>query len=144
MAKAMIESLENTKEAVAIVFALDNQNEFCRTALLLLMGPDRFRKVTGCYKGVKERALVCSKGTFLELLMNSPELVENQESILVTTRCNKLYASLMFFKDGSRLELGSLHTLPKEEALSCDAWSYRPDLGKYFVAKRGNPNRKLR
>ena len=144
MTKAMIEALENIRENVSIVFALDNQNELHRTALMILMGPNRFKKVTGCYKGIKEKALVCSKGTFLELLRNSPELIENQESILVTTRCNKLYTSLMFFQDGYRLELGSLHTVPKEEALYCEAWSYRPDLDKYFVAKMGNPDRELR
>lgn len=128
----------------SVVFALDDQYEGSRDAFLNLFGyRSNFARVTGSYKGEKEKALVCTLDTFILLLKGYPDAIANQESFLFTTRCNKLYAQLIYSDGRPDEQLGSLHAVSEDEAKTNEAWSYRPDMGIYWVAKMGNPDKEL-
>ena len=98
----------------------------------------------GCYKGAREFAWVMAKPQFDAAIRASVFVVE-QESVMLVTSCNKMYATLEYLDSdegcGNRLEfLGSMHEVSPEEAEASDAWTYRADMDVYWVAK-GNPDR---
>lgn len=105
----------------------------------------RLVRCVGSYKGILETSWICSTNDFNNFIWGT-KWVANQESVLLVSACNKQYASLMFSdfskKDASvdTLSLGSLKSVDAEEAMKHDAWTYRPDLGIYWIAVKGNPD----
>jgi len=95
----------------------------------------------GSYKGKKENAFMWSLQDFNKHIRGSV-YVEHQESILHVASGNKMEASLEYLDpDGQFYEfLGCMHQVCKEEALASEAYTYRPDLYMYWVAKHGNPD----
>ena len=92
----------------------------------------------GSYKGELEQSFTMLTSDFQSFVKTSG-YVANQESILEVSECNKQYADLVF-SDGTRESIGSLKDVTKEEAMKHEAWTYRPDLNKYWVAVQGNPD----
>jgi len=93
----------------------------------------------GSYKGVAENSFICRKDDFDKHLRWSVFL-SGQESILHVASGNKMEATLEYLADGSMVPLGCMHQVCKEEAMQAEAYSYRPDLDIYWIAKQGNPD----
>jgi hypothetical protein len=93
----------------------------------------------GSYKGALEVSFIMLTSDF-ETYVKPYGFVDNQESVLRVSECNKQYADLEF-SDGSRKNVGSLRDVTKEEALAQEAWTYRPDTQQYWITVEGNPDR---
>lgn len=94
--------------------------------------------VIGSYKGDSEFAFICSENDFNEIVVQNG-WVDNQESVLIITRCNKQYATL-HFHNGDTVGIGSLKQVSQEEALQHDAWTYNPEMNAWFIAVQENPD----
>lgn len=94
----------------------------------------------GSYKGKKEDAFMWSLRDFDDHIRGSV-FVKHQESVLHVASGNKMEAELEYLSEqGFRIFLGCMHQVCKEEALASDAYTYRPELNMYWVAKHGNPD----
>lgn len=105
--------------------------------------------VLGKYNGNLERGAICRSDDF-EAFFRGSHFLTNQESILHVAKGNKMEAHLEYLEGsksaqpGTRTSLGCMHVVCAEEALASDAWTYRPDLDMYWVAKTGNPDNSLK
>ena len=97
-------------------------------------------QLIGSYKGALELSFILLTEDF-EKHVKPYGFVSNQESVLLVSECNKQYADLLYLQDGHREALGSLKDVSKDEAMKHDGWSYRPDLGTYWITVKGNPDR---
>lgn len=93
----------------------------------------------GSYKGVLEQSFLMRSDDYGEHVDNT-HYMDNQESILRVSECNKQYAELYFLAEEGRVPIGSLKSVSKAEAMHHDAWTYRPDLDIYWVSVYGNPD----
>jgi hypothetical protein len=93
----------------------------------------------GCYKGQKEHSFICNAQDF-DIHIRGTEFIKGQESILHVASGNKMEAYLEYLADGRTEQLGCMHQVPREEALQSEAYTYRPDMNCYWVAKQGNPD----
>lgn len=98
-------------------------------------------RCVGKYAGVKEDCWIVSKDDFDRVIRGSFYMI-GQESILHVASGNKMECWLEYLNDDSRADepLGHMHAVCEEEARVSDAFTYRPDLGNYYVAKQGNPD----
>lgn len=103
------------------------------------MDGDNCLPVIGCYKGQIERAFIINAKHFDKYVKPSG-FVDNQESFLQVASGNKMEAVLLFPATGARVSLGSMHQVDEAEAKACEAWTYRPDMGVYWIAREGNPD----
>lgn len=92
----------------------------------------------GSYKGEIEQSFMMLTADY-ETHVKPHGFTDKQESVLLVSECNKQYADLLF-SNGSRLSIGSLKCVTKEEAMKQEAWTYRPDINQYWVAVDGNPD----
>lgn len=131
-----------------VIFSIDNVNDLHSLAKFTRyldtrrsMGELRGNVIicTGSYKGQLETSFLMRRDDFDEHIRNSV-YIANQESILRVSECNKQYATLEYLKDGRDEFIGSLKSVPKDEALMHDAWTYRPDINQYWVSVDGNPD----
>lgn len=93
----------------------------------------------GCYNGKREHSFICRMDDFDEFFRGSIFLA-GQESIMTVASGNKMEVGLEYLADGRIVDLGCMHEVCEEEAMQASAWSYRPDLKTYWIAKRGNPD----
>lgn len=110
-----------------------------------------FARARGRYNhGLLERTYIMHGDVFLHVMDAQSLTVEagwsfmdDQESILLVTKCNKQYATLFFnpVLDRPNLALGSLCEVPEDEALASGSYTYREDIDCYFVCKHENPDR---
>lgn len=130
-----------------VIFSIDNVNDTHAMAKFMrhmdtqrAMGKMSGNMVhcIGSYKGEIEPSFLMRFDDFQEHVIGRG-FVENQESILRVSECNKQYAELVY-ADQSRESIGSLKSVSKDEAMKHDAWTYRPDLNIYWVAVQGNPD----
>ena len=127
-----------------IIFSVDNEaNPINRAAFVSYIANCDKRgacvPVIGCYKGVREFSWIIHKDDFDKYVKNSG-FVDNQESFLQVASGNKMETVLLFPASGERVPLGCMHQVDESEALASDAWTYRPDMGVYWIAKSGNPD----
>lgn len=81
---------------------------------------------------VMERSYLLSEKLFEDAVRNSP-LVQEQESFLFVTECNKQYATLHFADGLTYKDLGCLKAVSQAEAIKADDWSYDPFFNRYFI-----------
>lgn len=93
----------------------------------------------GSYKGQMEHSFICNRSDF-DLFIRGTVYIRGQESVLHVASGNKMETHLEFLADGTLVALGSMHEVSREQAMASDAWTYRPDMGVYWVAKEGNPD----
>lgn len=103
----------------------------------------------GSYKGKTENAFMCRSDDF-DAFVWGTGWVDEQESVLRVSECNKQYARLDYADFSNpvvdehnpvRSEgIGSLKSVSEEEAMQHAAWTYRPDLNIYWIAVEGNPD----
>lgn len=54
---------------------------------------------------------------------------------------NKMEVGLEYLNGKRKIvDLGCMHEVCREEAMQADAWTYRPDMGVFWIAKKGNPD----
>ena len=130
-----------------VIFSIDNESN--PMALKAFEGyihdiqfdcaSDLYTKLVGCYKGQKENAWIWSLEDFNKHLRGRVWIAE-QESILHVASGNKMEATLEYLDNTPNVELGCMHQVCRAEALASEAYTYRPDLDIYWVAKHGNPD----
>ena len=135
---------ENTMPYV--IFTIDFENNPHRMNIFMNFiaekAPDMAGNVLpmiGCYKGKREHSFICREDDFNEFIRNTA-FMRGQESILIVASGNKMEAVLEYLSDGRIVGLGCMHEVCKEEAMQAEAWTYRPDLDVYWIAKEGNPD----
>jgi hypothetical protein len=131
-----------------VIFSIDN-GENPNTALLFESSFNNHPKrssnlihANGSYEGTIEKSYICNRKDFNEIVVDWG-WVNNQHCVLGVTSCNKAYAQLEY-SSGDLEEVGCMHSVTKEEALSSMTYTYRPDLDLYWVAKLGNPDNSFR
>ena len=133
-----------------VIFSIDNEhNPHSMQAFLNSIADIRCSYATsnlipcvGSYKGQKENAFMWSLADFNDHIRGSV-WVAQQESILHVASGNKMEADLEYLQTNRLLAfefIGCMHHVCKEEALASEAYTYRPDLNMYWVAKHGNPD----
>jgi hypothetical protein len=97
---------------------------------------DSVKTCIGSYKGVMEQSFIMSRDDF-DLVVRGTKWVENQESILHVEDGHRgvVYGALEYLADGTTEHIGVLREIDKREVMAYDAWTYRPDLNKYFIAE---------
>lgn len=128
-----------------VIFSIDEQDDDDEVAWFITW----FRQVStqgnlvpmlGCYEGSEERSFMCLYSSFNRHVRGSA-WIEWQESILLVSECNKMYARLEYLDGRDDVGLGSMHEVSEEEAKASDNWTYSPSRKIYWVAKKGNPDR---
>ena len=94
-------------------------------------------KLVGCYKKTREHSYICYTADFNSFVMPMGYVV-NQECILTVSECNKKYTVLHYIHDRSSEYLGCMKSVSEADALKQGNWSYRPDLGQYFITVKKN------
>lgn len=97
----------------------------------------------GKYKGQKEHCFIIGKDDYLRCISGT-RYIEGQESILHVASGNKMEVHIEYLADGRTEGLGCMHSVCREEALQAEAYSHRPDLNRYWIAKPGNPDNSYR
>lgn len=94
----------------------------------------------GCYKGKREHCFICRLDDF-DAYFRTSVYLRGQESIMLVASGNKMEVGLEYL-DGKRksVDLGCMHEVCREEAMQADAWTYRPDMDVFWIAKKGNPD----
>jgi len=100
---------------------------------------DNLVKLIGMYDGKKENSYLCNERDFKDVVYKS-RFIKNQECVMFVTACNKQYTTLVFLEDNKEVYLGCLKDVSEEIAMQSDAWSYRPDMDKYWVTVNNNPD----
>ena len=102
-----------------------------------------FKQAIGRYDGKTEHCFLCTKPDF-EKYIRGTVYIAGQESVLWIASGNKQEAHLEYFATptaaGMLIGMGCMHEVSKEEAEASGAFTYRPDLGVYWIAKEGNPD----
>lgn len=131
-----------------IIFSLDTQEVLAAAAQYhaikcnpLLEGS--IMPVFGSWRGKVEQSFVMNLDDFKNHVLHSG-WVDNQEAFLVVSSCNKAYAHLWYPReegtDACWIGVGCMHQVSAEEARQSEGWTYRPDMGAYWVCKTGNPD----
>jgi hypothetical protein len=87
----------------------------------------------GSYNGETEDSYIVPMSEHGKVMELAREY--NQESVLIRYADGECY--LYFLDDGSMVELGKLVPVSEGEAKESDSYTYRPDLGTYYVTKGG-------
>jgi hypothetical protein len=93
----------------------------------------------GCYKGKRENSFIIDRDDYLRCISDT-RFMAGQESILHVASGNKMEVHIEYLADGRVEFLGSMHQVCREEAEQAEAWTYRPDMKCYWIAKKGNPD----
>ena len=144
-----------------VIFAIDNDGDLHTNAKFLRYVDERvamqkmkgkMKLCIGSYKGKLERSYIVRWDDFMEHIADSG-YVDKQESILIlrdgyygvtyaTLKFNSAYNTdwpAEFPNVGSNdLFLGVFKSIPANEALYEEAWTYRPDLDTYYVCEAIN------
>lgn len=123
-----------------VIFALDNQSgqnvmDFQTYLTDYGLTNKQWKRCVGCYEGVEEVSYLMSQELFYKHVMDS-EWTARQESFLMIERNSE--AVLMFQKYGRRVSVGKMVSVGREEAMTHDSWTYRPDIKTHFVCKKEN------
>jgi hypothetical protein len=94
----------------------------------------KFKSLNGCYKGQTEDSFIINAKDFRKVAV----WTQNQESILLLGPCNARdqRPAMLLYQDGGQEFLGWLRSVPANQALSSDAWTYDPTQDAYFVCRR--------
>lgn len=97
----------------------------------------------GSYKGVQEHSFIIDRDDYLASISGT-RFMAGQETVLHVADGNKMECDIEYLADGRIEHLGCLHQVCKEEAMQSDAWTFRPDMNCYWIAKHGNPDNSYR
>ena len=90
----------------------------------------------GSYKGVMEQSFILLREDF-DAVVRDSQWVKDQESILHVEDGygGVVYGALEYLATGTTEHIGVMKEIEKREVSAYDAWTYRPDLNKYFIAE---------
>lgn len=129
-----------------VIFSIDKENNplflsaFASYIANCDLDGDNCLPVIGCYKGQTEHAFIINAKHF-EAHVKPSGFVDGQESFLYVASGNKAEALLVFQDGRESVDIGCMKQVEESVAKACDAWTYRPDLGVYWVAMEGNNDR---
>jgi len=98
----------------------------------------------GMYKGETEISYLVAENTF-ENHFRCSHWIDEQESVLRISGCNKAYAELQYLCGDTGLTfditgLGSMVCVSQGVATSRDSWTQRSDNGLHYVTEKMNPD----
>lgn len=100
---------------------------------------DRYKECIGSYNGEEEQSFIMPLNLFNEYVRHSG-YVDDQESFLTITGCNKAYAVLEY-QDGRPNEgLGSMQQVSEAIARTYPSWTHRLDTNAWYICAHGNPD----
>lgn len=139
-----------------VIFSIDNENNPMAMNVFMnhiaevrrVFNTSNLTPCMGSYKGQKENAFIWHVSDF-DRYLRGTAYIQNQESVLHVASGNKMEAYLEYLGSdigsGPYTEpAGQMHQVCKEEAMQSEAYTYRPDLNLYWVAKQGNPDGSFR
>jgi hypothetical protein len=90
----------------------------------------------GSYKGQLEQSFILLREDF-DLVVRDSQWIKGQESILHVEdgHGGVVYGALEYLATGTTEHIGVLREIDRREVSAYDAWTYRPDLNKYFIAE---------
>ncbi|MFG6605259.1 hypothetical protein ACGYLM_01430 [Sulfitobacter sp. 1A10445] len=90
------------------------------------------KPLLGMYKGQSEQSYISNWKDYKKI---NPWLV-SEESILILGACNsdnEPKASLFYLQSNEYVDLGHLKSVPRDEALLQDAWTFDPFTQNYYI-----------
>lgn len=131
-----------------VIFSIDKDTTVARAAFTEYLRSQGvpFDTLVGCYKGTQEVAWIMHIDAFGSHVRHRT-FVQDQESVLLVTDCNKHYATLEFNfqcvlpQNRKQRDLGSMHEVSEREARANGAWTYSARRNIWWIAKAGNPDR---
>ena len=138
----------NTEYAI---FSIDGEDNWAARAAFdcFLTGLNiPYKRLEGCYKGVKEHSWIVKRHDF-DILRLKTYFTDGQESVLIVSKSfrdpfagrftptrNAMVsrATLHFLADGREVDLGILRPVSQKVALQEEAYTYCPLTGLYWVA----------
>ncbi|AFM54606.1 hypothetical protein P12053L_01 [Celeribacter phage P12053L] len=126
-----------------VIFAIDNDNDLHTVAKFMRhvdtqQALDRMKGTLkhciGSYNGELETSYIMTFEDFEQHVKKSG-YIDNQESILMFEKGHRgvTYGTLVYSGSAKDVPLGVMHAVSKDEAMLCDAWTYRPELDTYYV-----------
>jgi hypothetical protein len=90
----------------------------------------------GSYKGQLEQSFILLREDF-DAVVRGSDWIRDQESILHVEdgHWGVVYGALEYLATGTTEHIGVIKEIDKREVMAYDAWTYRPDLNKYFIAE---------
>lgn len=136
----------------SIIFSISEHHligeEGAFAVFLLMEGIDqRVKRCIGSYKGQIETSYITSVEVFH--FIDKSGWLDDQESVLEVSGCNKMYTTLHYREDSSRWGvrrirkpefLGSMHCVSETVAKLYDAWTFVEHQNRWYVAVKGNPD----
>jgi hypothetical protein len=88
----------------------------------------------GSYKGVMEQSFILLRDDF-DAVVRGSDWIKDQESILHVEdgMYGVVYGALEYLATGTTEHIGVMKEIDKREVSAYDAWTYRPDLNKYWI-----------
>jgi hypothetical protein len=88
----------------------------------------------GSYKGVMEQSFILLRDDF-DAVVRGSQWIKDQESILHIEdgHGGVVYGALEYLATGTTEHIGVMKEIDKREVMAYDAWTYRPDLNKYWI-----------
>lgn len=130
-----------------IIFALDSNVNIIAAALMHRLGAKpiigryRYRTDLNLDAFAQEQSWLLPLDLFEEHVLGT-DMIEDQESVLQVSGCNKQYAHLRFLSEGNYSGLtehvGCLKAVPQAEAIDNEEWSYDIQQGRYFIAVKNS------
>lgn len=125
-----------------VIFSIDNEHDpFWRGVLagMFTAAQGKLVPCVGSYNGETEHSWLCLRSDY-DAIVAPTTMMDNQESIMAISECNKQYARLEFLDGRENVGLGSLKSVSAEEAKRHSSWTYRPDIDVYWVSVKENPD----
>lgn len=135
-----------------VIFSIDFENNplrmnvfknYCASIADQMQG--NIVDMLGCYKGKREHCFICRLDDF-DAYFRTSVYLRGQESIMLVASGNKMEVGLEYLtpygdsRSNHVQDLGCMHEVCREEAMQADAWTYRPDMDVFWIAKKGNPD----
>ena len=120
-----------------VIFAIDNDND-THVVAKFMRHVDTLRamgkiasvvQLIGCYKGQLERSYMIRADRF-DLVA---DYVRHQESILLVPGDQRQPCVLEYLAGGDHVSVGPMRSVSAAEALQADAWTYNPNVDKYYI-----------
>lgn len=126
-----------------VIFAIDNDSDLHTVSKFMrhvdtqkAMGrmQGTIKPCVGSYKGQLEQSYIMTRQDF-DRYVKASGYIDNQESILLLEVGHRgvTYGTLIFSGFEQDMPLGIMRAIPKDQAMSYDAWTYRPELDTYYV-----------
>ena len=86
----------------------------------------------GSWQGVIEQSFIMRQDDY-DTFVKPYGFTDQQESVLLVPEDTR-QPCVLVYGNGTKMGIGPMREVSKEDAMAQAGWTYRPDLGLYFVA----------